>query len=200
MMPAPLSDENRDLAGTYFPLAKALARPFKARFPHLAEDLDSAACLALTLAAGAYDPARSIRFATYARFRIKGALVRVLDDARIPFDAEDGPAPHIFAAAELDDVAARESFEPDSAAALEAFDYWLIPLTIRQANVMRGLYLHDRTHAELAESMGVHRTEVTRLHNQALDRLSGRQSLPAAARQMRARKRQAPPPLIAVAG
>ena len=41
------------------------------------DEFESAACLALVEAARSFDPTRNIRFATFARFRIRGALVDV---------------------------------------------------------------------------------------------------------------------------
>ena len=63
---APLSAGQQTLALRYLPLARKLARPFKAAWPALRDDFDSAACLALVEAASSFDPERNVKFATFA--------------------------------------------------------------------------------------------------------------------------------------
>ena len=48
--------------------------PFKIDWPGMRDDFESAACLALVEAAEAFDPERNVKFATFARHRIWGAL------------------------------------------------------------------------------------------------------------------------------
>ncbi|MGD9617150.1 MAG: sigma factor [Alphaproteobacteria bacterium] len=59
----------------YMPLARALARPWRRRWPNEADDFASEALLALSLAAAAFDPARGVGFATFARPRIVARLI-----------------------------------------------------------------------------------------------------------------------------
>ena len=189
-----LSDQERDLAEQYLPLAKALARPLKLRYRHLVDEIDSAASLALVLAARAYDPTRQLRFATYCRFRIRGALYRVLDDEGIATD--EARIPSRFASKTLD-VAAPES--PELLDETEAFERWLRPLSPRQAAIIRSIYLDGLTQAEIAETLGISRTEATRLHSQALDLLSGRETRSNARRRLRKPAEDVGPILPAIA-
>ena len=71
---SPLSTSQQELAAKYLPMARALSRPFKDRFPDSWEEFDSAACLALVEAARAFDPDRDVKFSTFARRRIWGGL------------------------------------------------------------------------------------------------------------------------------
>ncbi len=71
---APLTAEQQDLAVRYLPLARSLARPFKMSWPGSRDEFESAANLALIEAAGSFDPGRNVKFATFARHRIWGAL------------------------------------------------------------------------------------------------------------------------------
>src|SRR5205807_753874 len=73
----PLTEEQRELAAQFLPLARKLAKPLKTMFAQWKDEFESAACLALVEAARSYDPSRNIRFATFARFRIRGALMDV---------------------------------------------------------------------------------------------------------------------------
>ena len=61
----------------FLPLARKLAKPLKMMFRQWKDEFESAACLALVEAARSFDPSRNIQFATFARFRIRGALVDV---------------------------------------------------------------------------------------------------------------------------
>lgn len=71
----PLDAAQAALTAAYVPLASALARPWRRRWPTEAEDFASEAMLALTLAAAAFDPARGVRFATFARPIINARLI-----------------------------------------------------------------------------------------------------------------------------
>src|SRR5262249_27539774 len=70
----PLDEAQRGLAAKYLPLAQSLATRYRALARDEAEDLESAAYLALVEAAQAFDPTRKVNFATFARHRIRGAL------------------------------------------------------------------------------------------------------------------------------
>jgi DNA-directed RNA polymerase specialized sigma subunit len=70
----PLTFEQQDLAKRYVPMARSLAKPLKAAWPLEREEFDSAAMVALVEAAQSFDPTRNVKFGTFARFRIWGAL------------------------------------------------------------------------------------------------------------------------------
>ena len=69
-----LTAEQQELAAAYVPFAQRLARPFCDRFPRMADDLRSSSLLALCEAAATYDPARGLKFATFAALRINGEI------------------------------------------------------------------------------------------------------------------------------
>jgi RNA polymerase sigma factor (sigma-70 family) len=69
-----LSEPARLLAARYMPLARKLALPFQESYPEIAEDLESAGLVALVECAGRFDAQRNVKFATYARPRIEGAI------------------------------------------------------------------------------------------------------------------------------
>src|SRR5690349_18923074 len=71
---SPLTAAQQELALRFLPLARSLARPFKMSWPSLRDDFESAACLALVESAEAFEPERNIKFITFARHRIWGAL------------------------------------------------------------------------------------------------------------------------------
>jgi len=174
----PLNEVQQALAAQFMPLARALSRPLKEMFVQWKDEFESAACLALVEAARSFDPARNIQFATFARFRIKGALVDVghvmglagWEDQEetpgavslTPFSEEHGqvlvattPPP---VGAEFEDV--------------DAVEHILRKLPKKHATVCRMQYLYGKTQSEIAEILGCSQTEVTRLHLKALEFLS----------------------------
>ena len=70
----PMSTEQQRLVIRYLPMARALAKPLKATWPGEGDEFESAACLALVEAAQSFDASRNVKFATFARYRIMGAL------------------------------------------------------------------------------------------------------------------------------
>ena len=70
----PLTQEQQGLARSYIPFAKKIAAPLRDCWPSNAEEFDSAAVTALVQAAQSFDPSRGVKFATFARYRIWGAL------------------------------------------------------------------------------------------------------------------------------
>jgi DNA-directed RNA polymerase specialized sigma subunit len=70
----PLNEQQRDLAAKHMPLAMALARKFSKHWDWLYDEMESVAMLALVEAAKSYDSSFDVRFSTYAKTGIFGAL------------------------------------------------------------------------------------------------------------------------------
>ncbi len=88
--PRPAQRRATELATEFLPLARGMSKPLKLLYPYWRDEFESAACLALVEAARSFDPSRSIRFATFARFRIRGALMDVGRAMILPgFEDED---------------------------------------------------------------------------------------------------------------
>ena len=173
-----LNPAQQELATRFLPLARTIARPLKLMYPYWRDEFESAACLALVEAARSYDPRKNIRFATFARFRIRGAMMDVgramvllgLKDQEVrpglvaltPFNEEHGK---VLVANEPPAV----GWDVD---AIDAIEHWLRKLPERHANVCRMYYLHGKSQAEIAEACGCSQSEITRLHKRAIDMLS----------------------------
>ena len=69
----------------HLPIVRFIARRIHARLPQhvLIEDLYSAGVVGLLDAVERFDPSRENRFRTYAQFRIRGAILDSLRDARL---------------------------------------------------------------------------------------------------------------------
>ena len=70
----PLTDEQRDLASRYFPLAVATASRFCQSSRLFRDSIYSAASLGLVYAARSFDPSRGIEFSVFAKHRIVGEI------------------------------------------------------------------------------------------------------------------------------
>jgi RNA polymerase sigma factor (sigma-70 family) len=175
----PLTEIQREMAAKFLPLARSLARPLKEIFGLWKDEFESAACLALVEAARSFDPARNIQFATFARFRIRGALVDVgrkmglagweedPDDAPgiitlTPYNEEHG---QVLIATSPPPVGSE--FED-----IDAVEHLLRKLPKKHASVCRMQYLYGKKQSEIAEILGCSQAEVTRLHRKALELLS----------------------------
>lgn len=168
--PTPLTDRQRDLAADHLPLARKLARPLKFRFRTWSDDLESAACVALVEAARSYDPSRNLRFATFARFRIRGALGDALRGLtpELPWEA-------LLVSLEIDHetygrviTAAPDPPTGSELEQAESFERRLRPLPARLRELCRLYYRDGLTMAQAAESLGCSASEVGRLHRQAI--------------------------------
>ena len=74
----PLNEQQQDLARRYVPFARSIAGPFAKARPQERDEIESAAYLGLTRAAGNYDLSRGVKFATYAKNRIRGEILDTL--------------------------------------------------------------------------------------------------------------------------
>ena len=70
----PLNEAQRQLAAKYMPLALSLARSFSKNWKWITDEMESVALLALVEAARSYDISYNVKFSTYAKRGIFGAL------------------------------------------------------------------------------------------------------------------------------
>ncbi len=175
----PLNEVQRDLASRFLPLARALARPLKEIFAQWRDEFESAACLALVEAARSFDPSRNIQFATFARFRIRGALVdvgRVMGIAG--WENEEDDAPGILTLTPYSEehgqvlIATKPPPVGTEFDDIDAVEHLLRKLPKKHATVCRMQYLYGKTQSQIATMLGCSQAEVTRLHMKALEFLS----------------------------
>jgi len=175
-----LNDDQRDLAERYLPLARALSRPFKAIWPVARDEFESAACMALVEAAEAYEPGRGVRFATFARHRIRGALRDVQRKMVVlgwRKDVKHAPAVQTLCySSEQHGRILGSELDPPIGAELEMaeeVEVWLRKLPPKHAAACRELYLNDRTQVEAAEALGCSQSRLSYMHREALAMLDG---------------------------
>lgn len=174
----PLTNEQQGLANRYVPMAKSLAKPLKISWPMEREEFESAALLALVEAAQSYDPSRNVKFATFARYRIWGALrdvQRGLITAGYRGDVAHAPSVSslFFDAEEHGRLLGTEPDGPVGAEfdAIEFVEHWLRKLPAKHAAACREIYLNDRSQGEAANLVGCSKSRLSYLHKESLELL-----------------------------
>jgi RNA polymerase sigma factor (sigma-70 family) len=175
----PLTEGQRALAEKFLPMARALAKPLKTVYRHWRDEFESAACMALVEAARSFDPSRNIKFATFARFRIRGALIdvgRSMDLSGWEGDRDNAPDLVTLTPFNEEHGSVLVAVAPPPVGAefedVDAVEDWLRKLPRRHAQVCRLHYLYGKTQAEIAEAVGCSQSEVTRLHRKAIELLA----------------------------
>ncbi len=174
----PLTTAQRDLAAAYLPLARSLAKPYKARFPRLRAEFDSAAGLGVTQAARKFDAACGLRFATYARHRITFAMRDVLREA-LPLgfrESHRGPMTATIMHWRWLEWNAAEFLvhlqgAPAPGAAMETAEF--LPalcrkLPARHAAVIRAMYIDGLDQHQTAAALGRGQSRISAIHAEAL--------------------------------
>ena len=182
-----LTQEQQDLAARHVPLARALSRPLKDAWPLEREEIDSSAFMALVEAAKSFDPNRGVKFGTFARIRIVGALrdtvrgfyaqkhVREMPNARtyryVPGMEERG----------LLFMTSPDAPVSEYVNAVEEVEHWFRSLPKRHALACREVYLHDRTLVQIGAILGCSKSRISCLHAEALEILRDSGAVQAAA-------------------
>ena len=172
----PLTEEQQGLASRYVPMAKSLAKPLKTAWPIEGDEFESAALMALVEAAQSFDESRNVKFATFARYRIWGALrdvQRSLITAGWRNDAENAPT-ICSLAYDAEEIGRSINSEPDPPVgkeleATEFVEHWLGKLPAKHADACRQIYIHGKTQSEAAGSLGCSKSRLSYLHKEALD-------------------------------
>jgi RNA polymerase sigma factor (sigma-70 family) len=173
----PLTEEQQELATRYLPLARALAGRMRYAWPGALDEFESAALLALVEAAQAFDTARGVNFATFAHYRIRGAL----RDLRRELYSRGGrgdvanPQFHKFSRLESESEALGRVIgaEPDEPIGtemenLDTIENWIRQLPRTHSLAFRHIYLDGKTKEETARLVGCSKAYLTRLHQEAI--------------------------------
>lgn len=205
----PLDLDRRELAAKYIPLALATARKFAYGWGWIRDEMESAALVALVEAARTFDPARNVRFATFLRKRLMGALLdtrRSMSQsfARLdPDDFYDEDDPNWARTKSLSNLSPDEvlDFEERIVGNSESTDEMslcdvhdslrveFLRLPPRHREVMEGVYVQHLSYDELAVSMRCSKPRVAAIHRESLDMLlNDRESLDDRPKRRRSRR------------
>jgi len=174
---APLTEDRRELAARYMPMARAMARQFGGGAAWQ-EDMEAEAFAALVDAARTFDPGRGVDFSVHARPRIMGALrdyKRFLFHAGYRGERSESP---VFRSHLITDET-RGSFlgiEPEAPPETEverrdSVEDLLRRLPRTEAMACRSIYVEGKSAEETARELGCSRGHLSRLHNGALERI-----------------------------
>lgn len=174
-----LTPEQQELASKYVLFARSLAKPYKRKFPELRNQLDSAALFGLVQAVQTYNKDRNIKFATFARYRILGA-VRDAQRECIPKGYWKSPSekyPDIKGLtfeSEVKGTVLNVSPNEDHTLGSESTE-WMLNLFSKLPRLERficeQLYIHGKLQSEIAAEIGKSRSRVSYLHLAAITEL-----------------------------
>ncbi len=173
----PLTEDRRELAEQYMPMARAMARQFGGGAAWQ-EDMEAEAYAALVDAARTFDPDRGVNFSVHARPRIMGALrdyKRFLFHAGYRGSRLESP---IFQGLPITDeihgcfVGVQPESPPDSEIERrDSVEDILRRLPRSEAMACRALYVEGKSAEETAREIGCSRGHLSRLHHGALERI-----------------------------
>lgn len=153
-MTVKLSIDQQNLVVTHLSLAKKLARISKKKSTFANYDeLESAAFMGLSEAAGKYDPSLNVTFETYASCRIFGAIKDY--QRELSWGSRNNPV-------KTESVESHDfSYtEPETS---NTFDKIVNPLSSTNARILRLHYVDECKIREIADDMGVHESRVSQI-------------------------------------
>ena len=155
-------------------MASALSRRMRGMVPGESEELESTAHLALVEAAQMFDPSMSVNFATYARYRICGAL---RDFRRRTLGGSRGDKTYLPVFQRIGNDVERHGqvlgIHPERPVgteieATDAVEDWLRRLPRAHGAVCRLIYIDGKSQDEAARIVGRSKSSVSRLHQEAI--------------------------------
>ena len=188
---APLTDHQKELANRHLPLARSLAKQLHARWYVEREEVESVAFVALVEAARCFDPEQGAQFATFARYRIVGAI--------LDFSKKAGRNRHLQSSTmrglwgvemEVEQYGTPVGISPDLPVgaeldAVDSVEFHFRPMSPSQARACRLIYLEGKSQEEAAEIMNCTASYVSKIHREAMkllfERCQGRPDLARAA-------------------
>ncbi|HEY2156818.1 MAG TPA: sigma-70 family RNA polymerase sigma factor [Isosphaeraceae bacterium] len=173
-----LTPEQRELTERYLPLAGSLAKPIKLKWSEHRDDIDATARLALVEAAQAYNPRLGVKFATFARLRIIGAvrdLERYLFNKAYPRQLPNVARAFHYVPGDVEGgmlmLMSREGTVGADVESTDEVERWLDSLPPRHAQACREMYVAGLTQAETGRRIGLVKSRVCTLHAEALELL-----------------------------
>ncbi len=207
----PLDDKRRDLAAKYVPLALSIARKFSVNWSWMKDELESAALVALVEAARTFDPGRNVKFSTFLRKRLFGAMLDTrrqmcqsfarVEEADRDDDEHGWLKTKPLSNLNPDEVIDYEGRLVDPASLREDGPLYEVhdflrtefrSLPSRHREVMDGIYLRRQTYEELAISLKCSKSRLIAVHRESIDLLiENRRKPPIDVRRTRHRRQPA---------
>jgi RNA polymerase sigma factor (sigma-70 family) len=170
-----LTDEQAQLAGEHWDKAMRLARIHAAKYPKISLDWETAAAFGLCDAALRFDPAKDVKFWSFASPRVKFAFIDMMRQERLKGyrgRTEDDNSPAIENVDGLDGMATSGEeaigWEIES---IDAIDSMIVGLSKTRQRVLRLIYAYGLDTSQAARRLGVDKSYICRLHTQAIEHL-----------------------------
>lgn len=169
-------ESRQHLVESYQPLVLKIALRL-ATDEVLCSELIQEGTLGLIEAVEGFIPDREVRFSTYAQYRIKGRMLDFLRrNSRSAAQALDlayweGEVDEFLSLVKDDRASVEE--EVDRQAVREILRQALERLSIRERQIIEGIYLHDRAPQEVAAGLGISASYLYKTQKRALRRLRG---------------------------
>ena len=140
------------------------------------DELKSAAYVALVEAAQTFDPVRNVNFATFARHRIRGALIDFRRSWLGPSRMRKAVGRPAFRRLNIDDESQYSGLASTSSPLdgpdieeVETLESYFRRLPKAQASACRLIYLDGKSQDETAALLGYSKAYLSRLHRDALE-------------------------------
>lgn len=161
------------MAARYVPMARGIARPFKRKWPRLADEFESAAMMALVESASRYDESKNVKYSTYTRLRIIGAMSEVL---RIGMSPARMPVASLVESQEIYGVVLNKT--PDPPVGHEAEHADTIRDMARKLPKLHGavfamVHADGLTNATISGRIGLSRSRINTIYRESIYMLNG---------------------------
>lgn len=148
-----LTAEQRELAGRYARLVNGPVRLWAAKCPHLADEVRDAAIDGLIESARLFDPARNVRFATFALYRIRHRIIDAIKKSKAQ-KRGDGKTVSL----EVADFGAVSPLAMEDRHGDWLCEELLALMPVRQREITRLYFLEGLIYREIAERIGLSST------------------------------------------
>jgi RNA polymerase sigma factor (sigma-70 family) len=161
------------MAARYVPMARGIATRFGRKWPRLADEFESAAMMALVESASRYDESKNVKYSTYARRRITGAMSDVM---RIAMSPARMHVASLVESQEVYGVVLNATPDPPvghEAEHAEAIRDMARKLPKRHGAVFAMVHADGLIHADVARRIGLSVYRVDDVHAEAVAMLNG---------------------------
>jgi len=186
----PLDESRRELAARYVPLALSIARKFSYGWSWLRDEMESAALVALVEAARNFDSARNVKFSTFLRKRLVGALLDTrkqmcqsfakVDYLHLGESGDEWGSTKTVSNLSQDELSDLEEKYSDLAGISEDGPLWEVRdylqdafrrLPGRHRDLMSAIYLEHRSIDEISDSFRCSKSRLMAVHRESIDML-----------------------------